>query len=1031
MATDQEPGNLLIRHYTDEIYKAHPVNWASVKDDNGVIYFGNRSVVLAYNGVEWKKIKVQLNAPVYSLNIGIDRRVYFGTEDDFGYLANDSTGQVKFHSLAALLPANERKFGIIWKTHVIEDAVYFQCPDKIFRWKNNELKYWSPISKFHFSYNVNNQIYVKDQETGLMKFTDGKLELVNGEFRGSQSGSNIYAMIPYDKDQILIAQRNKGLFLYNTQTSSVSAFTSSDDQLLISSVIYGGIKLQNGNFAFNTLKNGVIILNKKGEIIRQIDKNSGLKTQDIRHLYQDHQGGLWLSSNDGIYRVGQDIPLTFWDAINKLEGALYDLIEFKKQVYVATSMGVYLKKENQFTKVDGIKDESWKFHIFKNPKGDQLLVATSGGIYEINGTVVKEVADINSRFIYISTQLPNVLWVVQKESLFFYEYIDQRWVNRGQHPQIKKTVLDIKEDQKKNIWVATDFDGLFKLPPLESYSNLIEQHFIQYGTNKGINKIEGIRIQIWEDSLILHSGHELYLYDQVNDRFDPLYIADSPDNNQLTAETIFMEIDPQGAFWIQRNERNYSLTLRRVFINTDGTFRQEAVPFKMIPRKLARKVIYRPDSSYWILFDNAIFRYDPLKKYTKEQNHTVLITKLSTSQDTTFHNELGAATQKDNWGLPTNLTYRYNDLTFHFNTSCLRDEQHNFYQYKLEGDEDKWSEWSAQNKAYFTNLKEGNYRFFVRSKGFDGIASEPSVYYFNISPPWYRFTFAYLSYLALAIFILWAVLKLNTRRIRKSNEILEEKVNARTAEIVNQNIKIKAQQDEIIGQNQELQLLNKEKNFLLGAVAHDLKNPLNSIYSVSQLIKMEDDQLDEKQLEYINQIAQISLGLTEKVNEILDVTVMDANQNKVPLKRGDLSGLVSEVVKNLQPVASRKNISLLFECQETKHFASFEKNYMKKVVQNLLDNAIKFSPAGKQISIKLSRPFDKLRITVIDQGPGISQSDQKKLFQRFTTLSARPTNGEKSTGLGLSIVKRCVEAMGGKVWCESTEGQGATFIVEI
>ncbi|MEL6561335.1 MAG: ATP-binding protein [Bacteroidota bacterium] len=1031
IASNPEPGNLLIRHYSDEVYKAHPANWASIKDDNGVIYFGNRSVILAYDGVEWKKIRVQLNAPVYSLNIAKDRKVYLGTEDDFGYLANDASGRVKFFSLAQQLPESEKKFGIIWKTHVIDDAVYFQCPNRIFRWKNNELKYWKPLSTFHFSYNINNQLYVKDRDSGLMKFTDGKMELVADQFQGAAYESNIYAMMPFDENYILIAQRGKGLFLYNSKTGETNAFTSSDDQLLISANIYGGIRLQNGNFALNTLKNGVIILNSKGDIIRRIDQNSGLLTQSIRHLHQDKQGGLWLSSNVGIYRVGMDMPLTFWDTINGLKGALYDIIDYKQQVYVATSAGVYLKKQNQFKKIKGIKDASWKFHVFNQQQSDRLMVATSAGVYEIDGTAVKKVIDIGARFIYISPQLPDVLWVVSKESLEFFRYIDQRWVSKGQNAQIQKTVLDIREDQERNVWVATDFDGLFKLPPDKLNGDLRELRFKQYGIEDGISKIEGIRIQVRKDSVILHAGHKLFLYDQQNDRFNPLILSDSTKTGESAAETIFLEIDNRGSYWIQRNEQNYNLSLHRVFINVDGTFRQESVPFKMIPRKLARKVIYRPDGSYWILFDNAIFRYDPLKNYVKEKEHKVLITRLATNQDTSFHNALGAINQVDNWGLPINLAYRYNDLTFHFNASCLRDEQNNLYQFKLEGDEDKWSAWSTQTKAYFNNLREGSYKFVVRSKGFDGITSKPSVYYFNISPPWYRSVPAYLFYVAFGALLLWLLLKLNTRRIRKSNEILEEKVHIRTTEIVNQNMKIKTQQEEIIEQNQELQLLNKEKNFLLGAVAHDLKNPLNSIYSISQLIKMEDDQMNEDQLEYINQIANISLGLTEKVNEILDVTVIDANRNKVPLKRGDLSGLVGEVVKNLLPVAKRKNITLTYECKQTKHFAYFEKNYMKKVVQNLLDNAIKFSPADKEITIKLGRPLDKLRITITDQGPGISESDQKKLFQRFTTLSARPTNGEKSTGLGLSIVKRCVEAMGGKVWCESTIGLGATFIVEV
>ena len=86
VAEGSETGKLLIRFYSDEVYKAHPENWSIAKGLNGIVYFGNRSVMLAYDGVEWKKIRVKLNAPVYSLQTGAEGRIYLGTEDDFGYL---------------------------------------------------------------------------------------------------------------------------------------------------------------------------------------------------------------------------------------------------------------------------------------------------------------------------------------------------------------------------------------------------------------------------------------------------------------------------------------------------------------------------------------------------------------------------------------------------------------------------------------------------------------------------------------------------------------------------------------------------------------------------------------------------------------------------------------------------------------------------------------------------------------------------------------------------------------------------------
>ena len=102
---------------------------------------------------------------------------------------------------------------------------------------------------------------------------------------------------------------------------------------------------------------------------------------------------------------------------------------------------------------------------------------------------------------------------------------------------------------------------------------------------------------------------------------------------------------------------------------------------------------------------------------------------------------------------------------------------------------------------------------------------------------------------------------------------------------------------------------------------------------------------------------------------------------------------------------------------------------MVQVLENLVSNAVKYSPVGKNIFVRLKKEAGAVRLEVQDEGPGLSAEDQKKLFGKFARLSAKPTGGEHSTGLGLSIVKKMVEAMNGKVWCESELGKGATFIV--
>jgi signal transduction histidine kinase len=140
---------------------------------------------------------------------------------------------------------------------------------------------------------------------------------------------------------------------------------------------------------------------------------------------------------------------------------------------------------------------------------------------------------------------------------------------------------------------------------------------------------------------------------------------------------------------------------------------------------------------------------------------------------------------------------------------------------------------------------------------------------------------------------------------------------------------------------------------------------------------------------------------------------------------------VEAVVDQYRQPAEAKQITLHFSNEAPENVVSADEQALMQVLENLVSNAVKYSPHGKQAFVRILRNGDAVRIEIQDEGEGISEEDMKKLFGKFARLTARPTGGEHSTGLGLSIVKRMVEAMNGKVWCESELGKGSTFIVEL
>jgi len=242
------------------------------------------------------------------------------------------------------------------------------------------------------------------------------------------------------------------------------------------------------------------------------------------------------------------------------------------------------------------------------------------------------------------------------------------------------------------------------------------------------------------------------------------------------------------------------------------------------------------------------------------------------------------------------------------------------------------------------------------------------------------------------------------------------------------NKELKALNNEIRKTNQSLQELNTEKNNLIGIVAHDLQNPLSNIINAVRLIDSNEHREDQDELTSI--IKSTSSRMHKMINDILNVETIEKSAGEAKVKAYNLTPMVKEVCDQVRKRAAIKDMTIK-TALDGDVSAIVDERFVIQVVENLLSNAIKFSPSGKTVEVSLSNKYGKSLLEVKDEGPGLSDEDKAKLFQRFQRLSAKPTGNESSTGLGLSIVKTFVESMGGRIWCESHIGEGATFIVEL
>jgi signal transduction histidine kinase len=228
--------------------------------------------------------------------------------------------------------------------------------------------------------------------------------------------------------------------------------------------------------------------------------------------------------------------------------------------------------------------------------------------------------------------------------------------------------------------------------------------------------------------------------------------------------------------------------------------------------------------------------------------------------------------------------------------------------------------------------------------------------------------------------------------------------------------------------NDKLVALNKDKDRYLGIAAHDLRNPLSSMRGLSELM-LETPLEPEQSREFLETIRGTSDEMLSLVNDLLDTSVIESGKLVVSRTEQDIAKLVRRRIRHLEPHARNKQIHLeVTPCDGT---AAIDAARFAQVIDNLVSNAIKFSPPGSTVRIDAHCEGDRLRFSVEDQGPGISPDDRDLLFRSFQKLSARPTAGEKSTGLGLAIVKKIVDAHRGSIEVDNAPGGGARFMVSV
>ncbi len=239
-----------------------------------------------------------------------------------------------------------------------------------------------------------------------------------------------------------------------------------------------------------------------------------------------------------------------------------------------------------------------------------------------------------------------------------------------------------------------------------------------------------------------------------------------------------------------------------------------------------------------------------------------------------------------------------------------------------------------------------------------------------------------------------------------------------------------SRQQHILGE-QNLALVQSEQFRLnmLSIVSHDLKAPISNVLGLSSVL-LDNPALEEPTRLIVEHLQEAGSRMNRLVGDILDTAAREMGKIELVRQPTDIVDVMTTAVAHYTQAAKEKNQLFILD-MPSELFAFADEQRLVQVFDNLISNAVKYSPFGGRIWVRCWQTADAVRVSVKDEGAGLSIADQQKLFGFFQRLSTEPTGGESSSGVGLSIVKQIVELHGGRVWCESEFGRGSTFIVEL
>lgn len=769
-----------ITNYSPKDYNAFFQNWDIVQDTNGLMYFANHFGVLMFDGVNWDLTSLNNDGIARSLILDKYKRVIVGGFNEIGYLAPDSNGVIEYFNLSDSLTNEGITFGNVWEIIELKEDLIFITD---YKWLKYDYKKLSvvDVKSFHTVEKIDNTLYVGDTEMGLKMFDGNKLvSIPQGDFFKEK---RIYSILPHPKG-ILVGTRSNGLYLLNN--NQIEKFGSNEvNDLLSKSNLYKGILLNDGNYAFGTLQNGLIVLNQNGEVESIVNKAIGLQNNNCWNLYQDNQNNIWLALDKGIAKVEYNLPYSFYTQTDGLEGTVMCIKDYKKYTYLATSLGIYKVKTDEFNHLnfellDDINAQCWDLEEID----DKLFVATSAGLFIYDGFHFKMLTNEVCYTLLVSKYNKDLIYVGYEDNFSVVRKVNGKW-KEFKFKSVEAQIRSIYEESKDKVWLGTYLDGTI-LVKLEHNASGLSRLILKKDYNNEQSPISGeIDVFEYDNKPVFSTDFGLYRYkiDKYNDYHfypDSTFGVEFCNHSRLIYR---LQQDSSKNVWMYAPKNDEDGDELVFFDYTNKKWVSKI--FNRLPIGITYSFYPKNKHEIWLGGVEGLAIY---KQQNKEQNNhfKTAITSITSTTDSL----LFGSTFFNFQNVQPHYSYALNALNFNFSCTNYIYPEKNKYRYKLEGFDEHWSPWTYSTSKEYTNLPEGAYTFKVQSMDVFENVGKTASFTFTILPPWYRSIYAYIVYVLIAISIVYIIVKISIYRLQKANQKLEEVINERTKEIREQNKKI-------------------------------------------------------------------------------------------------------------------------------------------------------------------------------------------------------------------------------------------------